>query len=44
MPAGWGSPPKCAEAEALMLKDLDLLKQAGVSADETSLWENLGRR
>jgi len=35
--------PKCAEAEALMLKDLDLLKQSGLAADETALWENLGR-
>lgn len=34
--------PKCADAETLMLKDLDLLKQAGVAADETSLWQNLG--
>lgn len=35
--------PKCAEAEALMLKDLDLLKQSGLTADETSLWQNLAR-
>ena len=35
--------PKCAEAEALMLKDLDLLKQSGLTADATSLWESLAR-
>lgn len=35
--------PKCTDAESLMLKDLDLLKQAGLMADETSLWLNLGR-
>jgi hypothetical protein len=35
--------PKCADAESLMLKDLDMLKQAGLAADETSLWQILGR-
>lgn len=35
--------PKCIDAEALMLRDLDLLKHSGLAADETSLWQNLGR-
>ena len=34
---------KCAEAESLMLKDLQSIKESGLSADETTLWENLGR-
>jgi tetratricopeptide (TPR) repeat protein len=34
---------KYAEAESLMLKDLETIKQSGLSADETTLWENLGR-
>jgi tetratricopeptide (TPR) repeat protein len=34
---------KCAEAESLTLKDLRTIKESGLSADETALWENLGR-
>jgi tetratricopeptide (TPR) repeat protein len=34
---------KCAEAESLTLKDLQTIKESGLSADETLLWENLGR-
>jgi tetratricopeptide (TPR) repeat protein len=34
---------KCAEAESLMLKDLQSINESGLSADETTLWENLGR-
>ncbi|MGC1420702.1 MAG: tetratricopeptide repeat protein [Terracidiphilus sp.] len=34
---------KCAEVESLMLKDLELIKESGLSADESTLWENLGR-
>jgi len=35
--------PRCADAESLMRKDLDLLERSGLMADETSLWQNLGR-
>lgn len=35
--------PKYAEAESLMLKDLQLIKDSGLAADETSLWQNLGQ-
>jgi tetratricopeptide (TPR) repeat protein len=34
---------KCAEAETLTLKDLQTITESGLSADETALWENLGR-
>ena len=34
---------KCADAESLTLKDLQTIKESGLSADETTLWENLGR-
>jgi tetratricopeptide (TPR) repeat protein len=34
---------KCAEVESLMLKDLQSIKESGLSADESTLWENLGR-
>ncbi|MGA8740989.1 MAG: tetratricopeptide repeat protein [Terracidiphilus sp.] len=34
---------KCAEVQSLMLKDLQSIKESGLSADETTLWENLGR-
>jgi tetratricopeptide (TPR) repeat protein len=34
---------KCAEAESLTLKNLQAIKESGLSADETSLWESLGR-
>lgn len=34
---------KCTEAESLTLKDLKTIKESGLSADETLLWENLGR-
>jgi len=34
---------KCAEAESLTLKDLQTIKESGLSADETTLWENMGR-
>jgi tetratricopeptide (TPR) repeat protein len=34
---------KCTEAESLTLKDLQTIKDSGLSADETTLWENLGR-
>jgi tetratricopeptide (TPR) repeat protein len=34
---------KCAEVESLMLKDLKSIKESGMSADESTLWENLGR-
>ena len=34
---------KCAEAESLTLKDMQTIKDSGLSADETMLWENLGR-
>lgn len=34
---------KCTEAESLTLKDLQTIKESGLSADETLLWENLGR-
>jgi tetratricopeptide (TPR) repeat protein len=34
---------KCAAVESLMLKDLQSIKESGLSADESTLWENLGR-
>lgn len=34
---------KCADAESLTNKDLQIIKEAGLNADETTLWENLGR-
>jgi tetratricopeptide (TPR) repeat protein len=34
---------KCAEVESLMLKDLQSIKDSGLNADESTLWENLGR-
>lgn len=34
---------KYAAAESLTLKDLEILKESGLNADETTLWENLGR-
>ena len=34
---------KYAEAEALTLKDLQTIRESGLNADETTLWENLGR-
>lgn len=34
---------KCTEAESLMLKDLASLKDSGLTADETALWESLAR-
>jgi tetratricopeptide (TPR) repeat protein len=34
--------PKCTDVESRMLKDLELLKQSGLAADETLLWDNLG--
>ena len=34
---------KCAQAESLMQKDLIALKESGLAADETALWEDLGR-
>ncbi len=34
---------KYAEAESLTLKDLQTIKESGLNADETTLWENLGR-
>lgn len=34
---------KCAEAEALTLKNIESLKESGLTVDETALWENLGR-
>jgi tetratricopeptide (TPR) repeat protein len=34
---------KCAEVESLMLKDLQAIKESGLSADESALWENFGR-
>ena len=34
---------KCAEVESLMLRDLQAIRESGLSADESTLWENLGR-
>ena len=34
---------KCTEAESLTLKDLQTIKDSGLNADETLLWQNLGR-
>jgi len=34
---------KCAQVESLMQKDLQAIKESELTADETSLWENLGR-
>ena len=34
---------KCAEAESFTLRDLQTIKESGLNADETTLWENLGR-